>query len=174
MYHEKEALWVKVILNKYCSYSRNTSRDPEKLPSSPNWKAISLGFPIFQKGISWGIGNGSGVKVWMNNWVNGDSLRGMIEGPLRQREQNLTVADLYCGQNWKWELISFDLPQPIKEKLKVVPIQLHGSGRDTVLWKFSKNGEFTVGSAYRLANQGSLYFGLCGQFVASAVASFVV
>ena len=66
----------------------------------------------------------------------------------------MTIADLCCGQNWKWELISFDLPQPIKEKIKVVPIQLHGSGREIVLWKFSKNGEFIVSSAYRLANQG--------------------
>ena len=89
MYHEKDALWAKVTLNKYCFHSRIRSRNPEKLPSSPNWKAIRLCFPIFQKGISWGIGNGSGVKVWMDKWVNGDSLRGMIEGPLRQGEQNL-------------------------------------------------------------------------------------
>ena len=67
MYHEKQALWVKVILNKYCSHSRIRPRDPEKLPSSPNWKAVRLGFPILQKGISWGIGNGSGVKVWTDN-----------------------------------------------------------------------------------------------------------
>ena len=77
----------------------------------------------------------------------------MIEGPLRKGEQNLTVADLCCSQNWKWELISFDLPQPIKEKIKAVPIQLHGSGRDTMTWKFSNNGEFTASSVYRLANQ---------------------
>lgn len=54
MYHEQDALWTKVILNKYCSYLRIRSRDPEKLSSSPNWKAISLAFPIFKKGIAWG------------------------------------------------------------------------------------------------------------------------
>lgn len=63
MYHDQDALWAKVILKKYCSTLRVRSRDPEKLSSSPNWKAISLGFPIFKRGIVWGIGNGSGVNV---------------------------------------------------------------------------------------------------------------
>ena len=132
MYHEQDALWTKVILYKYCSHSRVRSRDPKKLPSSSNWKAISLGFPIFKKGIAWGIGNGSGVNVWMD-WVNGNSLWSMIERPLRQEEQNLRISDMWCDQEWKWELFSFDLPQSIKEKIKAIPIQLHGSGRDTVL-----------------------------------------
>ena len=92
--------------------------------------------------------------MWMDNWINSDSLQGMIEGPLKQEEQNLRVSDLCCGQEWKWELISFDLPQFIKEKIKAIPIQMFGSGRDMVMWKFSMNGEFTTNSAYRLANQG--------------------
>ena len=83
MYQEQEAPWAKVILNKYCSSSRVRLRDSEKLPSSPNWKAINLGFPTFKKGIFWGIGNGTGVSVWLDNWINGDSFRAMIEGPLR-------------------------------------------------------------------------------------------
>ena len=101
-----------------------------------------------------GVGNGSGVSVWMDNWVNCNSLWSMIEGPLRQEEQNLRISDLWCDQEWKWELLSFDLPQSIKEKIKALPIQLHGNVRDTVLWKFSKNGEFTTTSAYWLAIQG--------------------
>ena len=101
MYHEHDALWAKVILKKYCANSRVRSRDPDKLPSSPNWKAINLGFPIFKKGIAWGIGNGSTVSVWMDNWINGDSLRGMIEGPLGREELNLRVSDLFYCQEWK-------------------------------------------------------------------------
>ena len=90
----------------------------------------------------------------MDNWINGDSLRGMIEGPLGQEELNLRVSNLFCCQEWKWDLISFDLPQSIKDKIKSIPIQIFGSGRDTVMWKFSKNGEFSTKSAYCLANQG--------------------
>ena len=108
MYHEQDALWAKVILKKYCPNSRGRSRDPEKLPSSPNWKAINLGFSIFKKGIAWGIGNGVGVNLWMDNWVNGESLRAMIEGPLRQEELSLKVSDLCDYQAWNWDLISFN------------------------------------------------------------------
>ena len=102
MYHEQDALWAKVIINKYCANSRVRSRDPEKLPSSPNWKAINLGFSVFKKGIAWGIGNGAGVNLWMDNWVNGESLQAMIAIaiPLRQEELNLKVSDLCDYQAW--------------------------------------------------------------------------
>ena len=51
MYREKEALWARVLLNKYCSNARNSSNNPDGLPSSFNWNAIKVGFPIFSKGI---------------------------------------------------------------------------------------------------------------------------
>lgn len=40
MYHEHDSLWVKVLLNKYCTQARKNARDPDKLPCSVNWKAI--------------------------------------------------------------------------------------------------------------------------------------
>lgn len=36
MYHEKEALWARVLLTKYCLNVRNRSNNPDNLPSSPN------------------------------------------------------------------------------------------------------------------------------------------
>lgn len=153
MYQEQDALWAKVLLKKYYSTSRVRSRDPEKLPLSPNWKATSLGFPIFKKGIFWGIGNGSGVSVWLDNWISDDSLRAMIEGPLRQEEHAMKVADLCHGHDWNWELISFDLPRSIKNRIKAIPIQLFGNGRDIIMWKYSKDGECSTNSGYQLANQ---------------------
>ena len=51
MYHEQDANWAKVILHKYYLDLRARSSNPDKLPSSPNWKAIKMGFPIFVKGI---------------------------------------------------------------------------------------------------------------------------
>ena len=156
IYQEQEAPWAKVILNKCCSSSRVRSRDPEKLPSSPNWKAINLGFPTFKKGIFWGIRNGTGFSVWLDNWINGDSLGAMIKGSLRQEEQIMKVADLRCVHDWNWELISFELPECIKNRIRAVLIRLFGDEKDTIMWKYSKDGEFSTKSAYQLANQGEI------------------
>ena len=122
MYQEKEALWAKVILKKYCSPSRMRARDPDALPCSPNWKAIKTGFPIFSSGICWGVGNGVRTKVWIDRWLKGDSLRDLIQGPLCLRDLSLTVEDFRGVGGWNWDLISFELPDTIKDRIKAIPI----------------------------------------------------
>lgn len=81
MFQEKDSLWVKVILNKYCAAFRRRSQDSDKLPSSPNWQAIKLGFATFYDAIGWRIENGERTKVWQDKWIMGSSLRELIEGP---------------------------------------------------------------------------------------------
>ena len=36
MYQEKEIVWARILLNKYCSNSRRRAANPDALPSSPN------------------------------------------------------------------------------------------------------------------------------------------
>ena len=71
MYHEKEALWARVLLNKYFSNAIRNSNNPDAPPSSLNWNAIKVGFPVFSKGIWWRIGNGSSKNVWRDCWIKG-------------------------------------------------------------------------------------------------------
>lgn len=92
--------------------------------------------------------------MWLDNWINGDPLRVIIEGPLRQEEHIMKVGDLRRGHDWNWKLISFDLPKYIKNRIKAVLIQLFRNVRDIIMWKYSKDGEFPTNSAYQLANQG--------------------
>lgn len=119
LYQDKEAPWAKVILKKYCSTLRARAREPDKLPSSPNWKAVKLGFPVFLKGVCWGVGNGSRIRVWLDNWIKGESLRELIVSPLNQEDHLMTVEDIRGDHRWKWELLSFDLPDSIKDKIKL-------------------------------------------------------
>lgn len=152
MFQEKEALWAKVILNKYYSASRRRAHDADSLPSSPNWQAIKLGFSTFAKGIGMRIGNGEKTSVWYFRWVKGKTLKELIEGLLPLTESSLKVADLIQNKAWNWNLISFDLPQAIKDSIKATPIQIFNSGEDSIIWSESKDGEFSTNFAYRLVN----------------------
>ena len=86
MYHEKKALWARVLLTKYCSIIRINSNNPDGLPSSSNWKAIKVGFPVFSKGIWQRVGNNSRKSVWKGSWIRRQALRELIEGPLTRKD----------------------------------------------------------------------------------------
>ena len=122
-----------------------------------------VGYPVFTKGIGWSIGNGEKIRVWQDSWIKGVPLRELIEGPLTRNEYDLKVTNLKQNQVWNWELISFDLPQAIKDKIKAVPFQLYGTREDTIIWKAAKDGDFSTRSAYQLAipsdNPGALFRG---------------
>ena len=73
-------------------------------------------------------------------------MRELIKGPLTQREVGMKLSDLLLNtvQGWKWEALSFELPASIKDRIKAIPRQLVGRGEDVIMWKFSKDGEFTT------------------------------
>ena len=143
-----------MILRKYCSIERRRARDPDKLPASPNWKAIKAGFQTFKDGICWGIGHGERINIWTDSWIRGCSLRELIEGPLTQREVDMKLSELFLDhmQGWKWDVLSFEIPPCIKDRIKAIPRRLVDSGEDAIMWKYSKDGEFTTKSAYALLN----------------------
>ena len=77
------------------------------------------------------------------------SLKGTYRGPLTREDMQLTIADFQGNFEWKWESLSFVLPSCIKEKFRAVPIQEFGSGEDALMWKFTKDGDFSTNSAYQ-------------------------
>ena len=66
------------------------------------------------------------------------------------------VCDLLDGDQleWKEHLIhQWFLPQDV-EAILSIPLSTHGA-RDHLVWATSKNGKFTVRSAYRMAHEMS-------------------
>ena len=82
--------------------------------------------------------------------MKGDSLREMMAGPLRVGEHNLTIVEVFQEGNWNWDIISYELPREIKEKICAIPMQLWGDKEDTLMWKFTRDREFSTTSAYAL------------------------
>ena len=40
------------------------------------------------------------------------------------------------------------MPPCIKEKIRAIPVQEYGIGEDVLMWKFTKDGDFSTNSAY--------------------------
>ncbi|XP_065622950.1 uncharacterized protein LOC136064750 [Quercus suber] len=133
-----------IVLLAKLNWRIRRAANPDALLSFPNWSAIKLGFPTFAKGICWGIGNGSRKSVWIDNWIKGQSLRELIEGPLTRNDMKLVIADIRDNHEWNWENLSFVLPSIIKDKIRAIPCQEFGDEKDVILWKHTKDGDIPI------------------------------
>nr|POE68772.1 hypothetical protein CFP56_53914 [Quercus suber] len=84
----------------------------------------------------------------MDSWICRQSLRELIKGPLKREDMQLTIVDFWDNNDWRWESLSFALPPCIKEKIRAIPVQEFGIGEDVLMWKFTKDGNFSTNSAY--------------------------
>lgn len=69
------------------------------------------------------MGDKRKIKVWLDCWIR-DVLRELIAGPLTQNESDMLLSDLLLGQGqgWRWETLSFELLQEVKDKIRVMPL----------------------------------------------------
>ena len=72
----------------------------------------------------------------------------MIQGPLCLRDLSLIVEEFRGMGGWNWDLISFELPDTIKDRIKAVPIQDFDQREDSLMWRFTGDGDFSTESAY--------------------------
>ncbi|OMO64495.1 reverse transcriptase [Corchorus capsularis] len=74
------------------------------------------------------------------------TLRTIIKGPLNKGEDFLLVANFFANNS----VISFVLPSFVWQAIRAILRQLENNGQDTPCWQLSKNGQYTIGSAYNL------------------------
>ncbi|KAF3972624.1 hypothetical protein CMV_003886 [Castanea mollissima] len=79
---------------------------------------------------------------------NGNSTYGEPPDP----EANSDPCSGLGDQGWKWEAISFELPSSINDRIKAIPRQHVGRKEDTIIWRYSKDGECTTKLAYASIN----------------------
>lgn len=58
------------------------------------WKGLRNAWTKYQGLCKWNIGEGNGVSVWLDQWVDFKTLRSMFHGPLPLHLQHLTVVSL--------------------------------------------------------------------------------
>lgn len=75
-----------------------------------------------------------------------------MEGPLTREEEQLTVRQCFdLNHEWNSMSISFELPENILNVIKAIRLSYDQGTEDTLTWAFSKNGNFSLKTAYLLA-----------------------
>ena len=78
-------------------------------------------------------------------------LRSLIEGSLNRNEDAITVKQCFDhNYDWQGHCLSFVMPDHILNAIKATPLSCNQEVEDTLQWAFSKNGFFSLKSAYLL------------------------
>lgn len=118
-----------------------------KKGSSYIWQSIWSGVQTFKKGCIWGVGDGVKIHIWNDCWIPNSASRKVI---IVWGNRVLTmVSELIDPSTREWdEQLIRDNFWPIDvDRILQIPIY-HQQTEDFVAWHLTKNGIFSVRSAY--------------------------
>ena len=105
---------------------------------------------MIRKGLRWRVGNGSGIRIYQDNWLPDPHLNRVLSPP-DFLGIDARVSVLMDGVNrcWLHEVIeNLFLPHEAK-MIKSIPISLVDC-EDKIFWPLTANGEYSVKTGYRL------------------------
>ncbi|KAL0361676.1 UNVERIFIED_CONTAM: putative mitochondrial protein [Sesamum radiatum] len=115
------------------------------------WRSVMAALFLFRAGCRWRIGSGVHVRVWTDPWLpRPRSFRPIT--PPAPNLAHLLVSELIdpVSRDWKTELVERLFWPCDSSIILAIPLSRVGEG-DLLTWHYSKNGSFTVRSAYHLA-----------------------
>jgi hypothetical protein len=123
--------------------------------ASYTWKSILHGRELLKEGIIWRIGDGQNIGVWTDNWIPRSSYKrplGHRPGSQLEKVSELLREDGAGGDEDK---LNEHLFEADVEEIKKISVGRAGTD-DYLAWNYTKNGVFSVKSAYHLKQQLNL------------------
>lgn len=147
-----DSLAARVLKSKY--YSRSDYLN-SKIGSNASflWRSFSEAKKVLREGALWRIGNGESVVIGQDIWIPQASTS-QIHPPLHDLFLKARVCELINADSktWNLQLLSVVFYEAEASIIRKIPISVNGSP-DKLIWRGTKDGTFTVKSAYLLMNQ---------------------
>ncbi|CAN0886015.1 Putative ribonuclease H protein At1g65750, partial [Linum grandiflorum] len=114
------------------------------------WRSLWTSRSVIEKGYRWKIWNGQHIPVWSTPWLKEDG-KLCLETPVNANWPDLVVADLVLPytQDWNTPLITSLFSTRDVSQILSLPVCV-ATGTDRRIWHYSKNGQYTVKSAYHV------------------------
>ncbi|KAL0403885.1 UNVERIFIED_CONTAM: putative mitochondrial protein [Sesamum radiatum] len=115
------------------------------------WRSLMAGLPLFRAGCRWRVGSGTQIRAWVDPWIQRPrSFRPISLLP--PDLANACVSDLIdsVSNDWKVELVNQIFWPCDSALILAIPLSRLGDP-DLLIWHYSRDGSFSVRSAYHLA-----------------------
>ncbi|XP_010696021.2 uncharacterized protein LOC104908596 [Beta vulgaris subsp. vulgaris] len=116
--------------------------------NSFSWRSIWSAKSLVKEVLMCRVGNGQNIDIWQDPWVGDDKGR-FIES---DRCENLkVVGDLidYARMEWRCDVIEQNFNERDQHCIFSIPLSSR-CGSDGFMWAYSKDGRYTVKTAYML------------------------
>ncbi|KAK3204897.1 hypothetical protein Dsin_018943 [Dipteronia sinensis] len=127
VFQDDGGIWVKILKHKYLN--TKSLSDPELskwVVCSSTWRAIYFGADLLNKGV-----------------LKDLALVNLSVGMLSQ-----VVSDFLVDGQWLIDQLVVVLPWGVVHRIPSIHADRNSSGSDRAIWGWSKNGEFSVKTAY--------------------------
>jgi exonuclease III len=145
-----DSLASKILKEKYFPQASFLNAQLGRRPSYI-WRSFWNARSLLEEGLSWRVGNGKRIGIWTDKWVPA-ALGGYLQSPEGVLARNAKVCELLNTNTnwWNTPLISEIFTAEEAELICGMAVSPR-TGEDRLIWRCTKNGEFTVRSAYHLA-----------------------
>jgi ribonuclease HI len=151
---EPSSLCARVLKGRYFPHT-DFWHAPKPRSSSYTWRSILFGRELLFRGAQWGIGDGRTVKITSDNWIP-DRPAYMLR-PVKEIPGVATVHCLIDAQSRSWipETVNAFFDEGTADQ--IMQVQISKDGADFIRWPHTKNGMYSVRSAYNLARTDSFF-----------------
>jgi hypothetical protein len=117
------------------------------------WRSIHSSQELLKEGLIWRIGNDSKVRIWKDRWVPSPSTYRIQSLPVLLNADSM-VSELIDVDTrwWKIELLESLFSREEVQSILSLPVSFTNR-EDVCIWRGSKNGIFTVRSAYYIQKE---------------------
>ncbi|XP_042964722.1 uncharacterized protein LOC122298944 [Carya illinoinensis] len=123
-----------------------------KLGSNPSflWRSFTAGREVLREGMLWCIGNGNSVRIWKDKWIPRPTSY-KVQSTVRVLDESSKVSCLIDQHRVEWnKALLQDVFDPEEiEVISRIPISITNAN-DKLTWRCTKDGSFSVKSAYHL------------------------
>ncbi|KAG6678721.1 hypothetical protein I3842_14G094800 [Carya illinoinensis] len=136
-------------------YFRNSNFLQSKLGARPSliWRSIYSSRALIEKGSIWRIGNGRETKIWKDRWLPQPSSY-MVQGHGQIMDEEAMVSELIDENTRQWDREKILRLLGPSNAAVIQKIHVSTSGaRDRLVWLGTKDGGFTVRSAYHMQRE---------------------